>query len=179
MTQSRSKSKAITIKPPEPPEELSTVWDDEIAEAFAALNPKQQTFLIHYITSANASESYRKAYNPLANGDVAASCGRQVLSSTHISAILSKFLEQRTQAMFLVQKTFQEAANNATKPIFGKDELGQPILVMDMPDHAVRVKAADSIAKLHGLNAPAEVKHSGEITSKVQLIELPRKQVND
>jgi hypothetical protein len=166
-------SKSLPAKIEEVPEELSPVWDDKIAEAFKGLNPKQQTFLIKYVSCWNGAEAYRTAYNPLAGDHLAASLGSRLIANDDISLILAKFADNKTEALFLVQKTYTEAATQATKPIFGKDELGQPVLVMDVPDHAVRVKAADSIAKLHGLNAPAEVKH--EVTSRVQIVELPPK----
>jgi hypothetical protein len=154
---------------------LESVWDEGIATAFLALPPKRQAFLLNYVKCWNAAESYRQSHNPLASDHVASANGSRLVANDSIGLILAKFANNKTEALFLVQKTYHEAAQLATKPIFGKDDLGQPILVLEQPDYAVRVKAAEAIAKLHGLNQPAEVKHSGEVTSKVQIVNLPTK----
>lgn len=158
-----------------PPEELNAVWDDGIAKAFQAMIPNHQNFLLAYVKTWNAAESYRQAYNLLASDQVASSNGSRLVANDSIGFILAKFANNKTESLFLVQKTYNDAAREATKPIFGKDDAGQPILVMEQPDYAVRVKAAEAIAKLHGLNQPAEVKHSGEIVSRVVQVELPKK----
>ena len=145
------------------PEELEAVWDDEIAKVFKGLLPKQQNFLVTYVSCWNAAEAYRKSHNPLAKTETASANGSRLIANDSVSLILAKFANNKTEALFLVQKTYNEAAREASKPIFGKDDEGQPILVMDQPDYAVRVKAAEAIAKLHGLNQPAEIKHSGDI----------------
>ncbi|MDQ2999898.1 MAG: terminase small subunit [Fibrobacterota bacterium] len=157
------------------PEELESVWDPAIAVAFKALLPKQQDFILQYIQTWNAAEAYRRSHNHLAKDTVASANGSRLVANDSIGVILAKFANNKTEALFLVQKTYNDAAQLASKPIFGKDDLGQPILVMEQPDYAVRVKAAEAIAKLHGLNQPAEVKHSGEITSKVIQVNLPTK----
>jgi hypothetical protein len=79
--------------------------------------------------------------------------------------ILEAFLETQTEDLLLVKRTYTEAARTATKPIFGKDEEGQPILVLEQADHDVRIKAAQALAKLHGLNAAEkqDLKVSGTI----------------
>lgn len=160
---------------PDIPEELNAVWDDGIAKTFQAMPPKHQTFLLAYVKCWNAAASYRQSHNPLASDTVSSANGSRLVANDSISLILQKFANNKTEALFLVQKTYNDAAREATKPIFGKDDLGQPILVMEQPDYAVRVKAAEAIAKLHGLNQPAEVKHSGEIVSKVVQVQLPTK----
>jgi hypothetical protein len=161
------------------PEELTEVWDQSIAEIFAKLLPKQQDFLLAYVNCWSGAEAYRRSHNPLAKNEVAAANGSRLISNDNISSILGKFTNQKTEALFLVQKTYNEAAQNAMKPIFGKDESGQPVLVMEQPDYAVRVKAAEAISKLHGLNQPAEVKHSGEVTSRILQINLPTRKSVD
>lgn len=154
------------------PEELESVWDDEIAATFKAMADKEQIFLLAYVKCWEKAEAFR-AVRPLASDTVAATQGGVMFRKIDKTGIWERFKQSRAEALFLVEKTYNAAAQEATKPIFGKDDLGQPILVMDQPDHAVRVKAAEAISKLHGLNQPAEVKHSGEITSKVVQINLP------
>ena len=165
-----------TIEPAsDRPEELEAVWDDDIATTFAGLLPKHQAFLLKYIQCWNAAEAYRHSHNPMASDHVASANGSRMIAREGISSILAKFADQRTEALFLVQKTYNEAAISASKPIFGKDEVGQPILVMEQPDYAVRIKAAEALAKLHGLNAADKVEHSGEVLSKIVQVELPKK----
>jgi hypothetical protein len=155
------------------PEELATVWDKDVAESFRGLRPKHQDFLLAYIREGNAAAAYRKAYNALAKDHLASVCGSQVLATTGIQTVLKRFQDRKVEALFLVQKTLIEAAEGATKPIFGKDDEGQPILVMEQPDHAVRIKAAESLAKLHGLNAAEEVKT--QVTGQIVHVYAPQK----
>jgi len=157
------------------PDELSGIWTDEIAAIFKGLQPKQRDFIIEYIKCGVGAEAYRRVYNPLASDPLAAASASQILSNINISSILSQFVTNKTEALFLVQKVYADAMYTATKPIFGKDDLGQPILVMEQPDHAIRVKAAEASAKLHGLNQPTEVKQSIDLVSKVIQVELPKK----
>ena len=157
------------------PEELTEVWDHSIADSFKKLLPKQQDFILAYVKCWSGAEAYRQSHNPLASNETAAANGSRLISNDNISAILGKFTNNKTEALILVQKTYIEAARDASKPIFGKDDSGQPVLVMEQPDYAVRVKAGEAIAKLYGLNAPAEVRQSLEITSRVIQVELPTK----
>jgi hypothetical protein len=148
------------------PEELEPVWDDKVAEAFKALEPRQRNFLLSYLNCWNGSEAYRRSYNELANDTTASSCASRLLAKASIRAVLEAFLDTQIEDLLLVKRTYIEAAKTANKPIFGKDEMGQPILVMEQADHDVRIKAAQSLAKLHGLNAPEkqETTHKGGIT---------------
>lgn len=157
------------------PEELSEVWDQDIADSFKKLLPKQQSFLLAYVKIWNAAEAYRQSHNPLATNETASANGSRLIANDSITAILGKFTNNKTEALILVQKTYMEAAKEASKPIFGKDDLGQPILVMDQPDYAVRVKAGEAMAKLYGFNAPAEVRQTLDVTSRVIQVELPKK----
>jgi hypothetical protein len=144
------------------PEELESVWDDKVAEAFKALEPRQRNFLLAYLGCWNGAEAYRKAYNPLASDHVATNSGSRILAKNGIKTVLQAFLDTQTEDLLLVKRTYIEAAKTATTPIFGKDDLGQPILVMEQPDHDVRIKAAQALAKLHGLNAPDKQEHTGK-----------------
>lgn len=173
------KQAALAISPLESiPDELETLWDDNIALTFKALTDKEQVFLLSYVKCWGKAEAFR-AVRPLASDTVAATQGGVMFRKIDKTGIWDKFKQSRAEALFIVERSYNEAAQTATKPIFGKDDLGQPILVMEQPDHAIRVKAAEAIAKLHGLNAPAEVKHSGEVTSKILQINMPTRQLID
>lgn len=156
------------------PEELQTVWDNEIATLFAGLRPQQQDFLLVYLREGNAAEAYRKAYNPLAKEHLASVSGSKLVASVGISAILAKFNDYKTEALFTVVQGYREMAK-ATKPEWVQDENGQWENVGDAPDWQARKEAFLGIRKVHGLDQPAEVKHSGEVTSKVQIVNLPTK----
>jgi hypothetical protein len=139
------------------PEELDPVWSAEVATTFTALEPRQRAFLLAYVKTWNGAEAYRRAYNELANDATASSCGSRLLANASIKSILAAFLDTQIEDLLLVKRTYTEAAKTASKPIFGKDDLGQPILVMEQPDHDVRIKAAQALAKLHGFNAADKV----------------------
>jgi hypothetical protein len=137
----------------EAPEELAGIWDEEIKAAFADLREKQQKFLLAYVREGNGAEAYRQVYNPLASNHLAAACASQILSSIALKAILRRLADTRAEDMLLVKATFKEASETAIKPVYGKDEEGQPIKVEDIPDHDIRVRAADKLAKLSRLYA--------------------------
>lgn len=144
------------------PEELATVWDEDIAKAFRSLLPKQQDFLFHFLRTGVAAEAYRKAYNQLASDHLAAVCGSRMLTSAGIAEILAKFANQKTEALFMVIKGYREMAQ-ACKPEWKQDKDGQWENVGDVPDWYARKEAYLGIRKVHGLDAPAEMKHSGAV----------------
>lgn len=135
----------------EGPEELATVWNEEVRLAFESLTPKHQAFLLEYLKTWNASAAYRAIYNPMASPQVSSACGSRVLGIASIQTILKRFQDTRTEDLFLVKAVFKEAATEAVKPIFGKDEAGQPCHIEDIPDYDVRVKGATQLAKLSRL----------------------------
>ena len=136
------------------PEELSLLESEKALPAFHRLNLKQQKFLLHFLREGNGAEAYRNSYNELAGDHVAAVCGSRLLTNVDIKAVLEAFQDHKDEDLILVRKTYIDAARSASKPIFGKDNEGQPILVMEQDDHAVRIQAAEKLAKLQGLNAP-------------------------
>jgi hypothetical protein len=139
------------------PEELEPVWNADVASAFATLEARQRVFLLTYVKTWNGAEAYRQAYNPLANDHIATNSGSRLLAKEGIKIVLEAFLDTQIEDLLLVKRTYVEAAKTASKPIFGKDDLGQPIMVMEQPDHDVRIKAAQALAKLHGFNAADKV----------------------
>ena len=159
---------------PQSPEELATVWDDAIAAGFQALRPQQQNFLLAYLRTGNAAEAYRQAYNKLASDHLASVAGSRLVASVGIEPILAKFASYKTEALFTVVQGYREMAK-ATKPEWVQDEDGTWENVGDTPDWAARKEAMIGIRKVHGLDQPVELKHSGEVTSKVQIVNLPAK----
>lgn len=135
------------------PEELQDVWTEEAQAAYTSLLPKQQEFLLEYIRSKFVGmKAYRKVYNPLASDEVARSCASRMLTNVNVRVILKLFQDTAIEDMFLVRNTFKEAAESAFKPIYGKDDEGQPIRIEEIPDYAIRVKAAAELREYH---APA------------------------
>lgn len=164
---------AVDAPPATIPEELETLWDERVATAFAALRPKQQSFLLVYIRKGNAAEAYRKSYNPLADSHLATVCGNGILSNPAIGDILHKLTEQKTADLLLTIKTFRDMAE-AVKPNWVQDEAGQWENTGEEPDWKARNDAAKGLAMLRGLNQPTEVKHSGEIATTHKYI-IPEK----
>lgn len=154
------------------PEELADA-DAELIHAFHQLVPQHQEFLIHVLNGEYHCDAYIEVYGQgkTRNSDTAKAC--QLLRNPNIQAVLAVYQKHRDDDILLIRQTLREAATEAIRPVFSKDPDGQPEKVEDLPDYPVRIKAAEALAKLHGANAPAEVKHSGEITSKVVQINLP------
>lgn len=166
---------AVDAPPALIPEELSAVWDDEIAAIFAGMKLQHQDFLLCYLREGNAAAAYRHAYNKLAKDHLAAVCGSQVLTTADISKILAKFASIKTEALFTVINGYREMAQ-ATKPNFVQDEEGQWMNAGDLPDWQARKEALIGMRKIHGLDAADKVEHSGEIKgSSVIEIHLPAK----
>lgn len=145
------------------PEELETIWDAKIEEAFLALTPKQQNFVLAYLRTGRASSAYREAYNPHANEHLAGNGGAQALESKGVQSVLMPFQEQKTHDLFLVVKTFREMAE-ATKPQWQQDKDGQWENAGDVPDWMARKEAANGLARLRGLNAAEKKEISGTVT---------------
>jgi hypothetical protein len=167
-----------SVDAPPAPEELATVWDDTIAAGFKSLRPQQQDFLLAYLRTGNAAEAYRQAYNKLASDHLASVAGSRLVASVGIEPILAKFASYKTEALFTVVQGYREMAK-ATNPKWVQDKDGQWENVGDAPDWQARKEAYLGIRKVHGLDQPAEVKHSGEVTSKVQIVNLPTKKKVD
>ncbi len=155
-------SPATVDAPLAPPEELATVWDDEIARLFSDLRPQQQEFLIAYLNTGNSAEAYRRVYNPLAKDHLASVAGSRLVASVGIEPILAKFNSYKTEALFSVVQGYREMSK-ATKPEWVQDKEGQWENVGDVPDWQARKEALLGIRKIHGLDQPAEVKHSGDV----------------
>lgn len=144
------------------PEELGFIQGDKALPAFHRLNLKQQKFLLHYIREGNGAEAYRQSYNQLAEANVAATCASRLLTNVDIKAVLEAFQDHKDEDLILIRRTYVEAAKGAIKPIYGKDSDGQPEKVEDLPDYMTRIKAAEALAKLHGLNAPDKQELTGK-----------------
>lgn len=138
------------------PEELVTVWDDEVARTFRDLRPQQQDFVIAYIATGNGAESYRRAYNKLASDHLASVAGSRLLASVGVGAILDKFTNRKTEALFRVTKTYFDLTE-ATKPNFVQDKDGQWSNAGDTPEWKARKDGADGLSKIYGLNSPEKV----------------------
>jgi phage terminase small subunit len=157
MSARKGKPPAKSVAKFEPPEELAGIWDKDIHKAFMSLNPRQQKFIVVYAKEQVGSEAYRQAYNESASDKVASVCGSQLMANPSIRSIMERLSESSIEDLFIVKKALRDAATTAVKPIYGKDELNQPVKIEDLPDHDVRIKAASAMAKLHGFNAPDKV----------------------
>ncbi len=155
------------------PEELSVIKNDEVIAAFNRLNLKQQKFILHYLKNGVGAEAYRQAYNECAEDTVAASCGSSLLRVPDIKIILKAFRDFQEEDFVTVRKVFVDAALTAIKPIYGKDANGQPEKIEDLPDHDIRIKGANGLAKLHGLNAPDKQEHTGKDGGPIIIASTP------
>jgi len=127
------------------PNELEDIWDEEISEHWLKLNPKQQKFLVQWLSNGyNASQAYKDVYNENAEDLVAAASGSRALSSVNIQAICGKMSNNNKTELISIKKVFTDALTAET-PIFGDGNH-----IMDIDDHKTRILAANSLAKLNG-----------------------------
>ncbi len=177
MQKGKEKGKTV-IKPPSQaaktviPEELSSVWDKDVAAAFDNLRPQQQDFLTAYLHTGIAAAAYRKAYNPQASDHLSSVAGSRMLSSVGIELILLKFASNKTEALFTVLNGYREMAQ-ATKADWVKDENGQYENAGDTPDWQARKEAFIGLRKIHGLDAAERIDHT--VKTQVVQVELPKK----
>jgi len=149
------------------PEEIGEFWfDAEVREAFKSLNENQQDFFIEYLSNGkNASQAYRDTYNKSANDNVASVCGHRTLSNANICLILEKIEEPKILKLQRINKVYNDGLE-AFKPVFSKE--GEK--VMEIEDHAIRIKAADSLAKSNNMivdhkKIEGEMTHNHNVTS--------------
>lgn len=152
--ESRAESENIDI-----PADPTDSWTEAQRAAFHAMRMEHQAFLVEYLENGfNAAAAYRKAFRqPTMDNDTAASCGSRLIRSAKVRAFLGTIKDDAFEDFFIVLRAFRDAAQNAVKPIFAKDEDGQPCHVEDLPDHDTRVKGGQALAKLRGFNAPEKV----------------------
>ena len=132
------------------PEELKDLWEDDCQKAWDLLNAKQRKFFLNWINcNFNGSEAYRQTYNKLASNTVAAVCASQALINPNIQILCGKLAQSQKSDLLLIRRVYKDAAE-AIKPIFGKDLDGQPEKIEDLPDHKIRIDAAEKLAKLNG-----------------------------
>ena len=153
------------------PNELETVWSPEIEKAFKALNTKQQIFVLEFVKCGFVgAEAYRRAYNTMANDNTACVCASNLLRTPNIQTILEGFTDSRLEDLFLTINAFKGAAQaqvfqreeieedgvkkSVYVPAFGLDQDGRKIPI---PDHDMRIKGGQALAKLRGFNKPEKI----------------------
>jgi hypothetical protein len=155
MNRKKKKTSNTTVsKSYQVPEELESVWDDEIAADFKELNPNQQAFIIAFIgpSKGNAADAYRRGYNrPLISPESAGGLASSVMRSHQIGRILEKFAGTKTEALFTVVNGYREMAQ-ACKPNWVKDEHGQYENAGDDPDWQARNWAFSGLRGVYGLD---------------------------
>lgn len=159
---------SLGASPPAIPDELDTIWNSEVAEVFANMRPKHQEFLIAYLQLGNAAKAYRTAYNPNASNHMAAVSGSKLLTTVGISAILSKFNDRKTEALFVANRIYFDMAE-AVQPEWVKDPAsGRWVNVGENPDWGARDNAGKGLTKLYALNAPEKAPEGGGGTIPAQ-----------
>jgi phage terminase small subunit len=130
---------------PKPPEELDSVWDEEIEKDWCALNTKQQSFFIEWMTNGfNRTKAYITAYNVLDNENHAAVNGSNLLRHAKFEKIIQKLAVLR-KSDFIEAHEVQRRAMSANKPVFKDGDM-----IMEIEDHDIRMKASMNILKAGG-----------------------------
>jgi hypothetical protein len=145
---------------PKPPEELDSVWDEEIEEAWCALNTNQQKFFIEWLSNDfNVTDAYRTAYNNVKNDNVAAVNGYNLLRNPKIQKVSAKLANLHKTDLLECYGALRKALK-ANKPVFKDGDM-----IMEIEDHDIRMKASMNILKANGeLIEKKEIDHKGQFT---------------
>lgn len=132
------------------PDTLKDVWDEELKALFGALSFKDQTFCLEYLEHGVGSKAYEKSHP----GVVAPSsyvCASGLLRTPKVRAFITAYREKDINRAeddrALIRSTFRDGMQ--------ANVVHQGIQTQH-PDHDVRIKAGQALAKLDGLNV-AEV----------------------
>lgn len=137
------------------PASLKDVWDPKVAESFGKLSIDHQSFVLAYLANGrNASAAYKESYAGRGDEKYAGRYGWEIVNRQDVEAFLEHFKTRKFQALQRVERVYHEAMEAEIAVIVE----GKPIPGTERPDHDVRTRAAKEYAKLHGLNAPEEVK---------------------
>lgn len=148
------------------PEALETIWDESIESHFMALIPKHQDFLLAWVTNGyNGAQAYRTAYGQLETRIAESACASRLLSSANIRTIIDKLSETKAQDFIKVRQVYENIIED-----------------YDASD-ADKIKAAQALAKLKGLEEPTKNERDLNDTLKnltqeqidKRLVELQRK----
>ena len=147
------------------PEELDSIWSDELELAWKKLNQKQQDFLIEWLNNGqHGTNAYWKVYNKNATEKVAGVCASQYLGSPRIDAVLSHLYGNKKYALLKARKRLEQGLD-ATKTVFSKSD--EP---MDIEDFGERRKNAIELLKLAG-EYTEKIEHSGVVSIAQQIID--------
>lgn len=125
----------------------------------ALLNPKQESFCLHYAKTGNATESYKQAGYKPKNDNSAGACARRMLLNVKIKARISELIEEMASEKIA---DIREIHEYLTKVIRGEttedvvvtegcgDGVSQATVVKVRTANAVRIKAATELAKMKG-----------------------------
>lgn len=157
-------------KPIPAPKDLVNLQEKDFDKLWAELRPQQQAFFAAFMETGNRAEAYRRAYNPAATDHVASVCGSRLLASAGIAPLFEKMNDQKAAAMHVASQVWFDMAA-ATVPKFKKDKkTGKYENIGFAPDWATRDKGAHGLAKTFGNYAPENVRLSGTIKTKSQVL---------
>lgn len=158
------------VEPATVPPELTalTEADPKLVAVFQALTTQQRRFLVEYVRTGNGAAAYRAAYNAKATTHVASVAGAATLATVGVAKFAEAMARRQLSDLLHVQKTFLEmSAANAQK----WDAKKKKYVDTKTPDWGARKDGAEGLSRLHKLFAPTEI----NVTSKVQIVELPKK----
>ena len=142
---------------------LDTIKDQspEIKAIWAQLKTTQQYFVMLVLQDLPHYEAYRIAYDlPKGNKRSLESMASQCLRSKSIAPIIAAIQDHRATDLLRILDVYRDATE-ATRTI--QETTEDPVTheltttYVKVPDYAVRLKGADLLTKLHGLNAPTRV----------------------
>lgn len=142
------------------PETLKEIWDDAIAEKFAALSFNEQTFCLAILRGERKGDAYKSAYPNVSDGarGVGAS---NLLKRPKIIAFLEEFRDSNLEDLFLVRHRLQSIISGEIIQSEMITEDGTKVKVPIIPKASDITAASAQLAKMSRLNAPEEVKITG------------------
>jgi len=132
------------------------IWDAEFQLAFETLLPKQRQFVIEYVRNGyKKREAFANAYGT----SYSANLVHNLLGKQEIQLILGRFTDWARDDLFQAHRVLEEAMD-ATYTV-GKGKKAK-----ELPDHMIRIKAAEAINKMSGNNKekPPETPAAGSVT---------------
>ena len=116
-----------------------------------------------YLTTGNASEAYRQAYDAAGSIATVNRSAKELLENPKIAARLSTLREQLAERLLWAREDSVKVLAS-----IAKEEPDAP--------HPARVSAVKELNAMFGYNAPAKVEHGGTIVTEVRRVIVDGKQ---
>ena len=153
---------------------LEMVWDKEIDAEFRGLPTTYVKFVNEWVKGGMIKpyEAYQRGVDRSATKEIAQAAARVMMRHKGVKMFMERLKDVAMEDFFDVRRTLVEALD-AKDEVWVRDPVGNNIKLGDAPNHSARIRAAEVLAKLHGLNAPEKHEVKSEHRSIVLEVQLP------